>query len=63
MFEDITEKTLQWDPTAEKPSNSQSIALKGRLLSLELSINVEAKITTLMWGIEALETKEPANVN
>ena len=63
MFEDLAEKTLQWEPISEKPRNSQSIALKGGLLSLESFIAVETKIATLMRRIEPLETKEPANVN
>ena len=63
LFEDLAEKTLQWEPASEKPRNSQSIASRGGLLSLESSIAAEAKIATLMRRIEALETKEPANVN
>ena len=63
LFEDLAEKTLQWEPTSKKPRNSQSIVLKEGLLSLESSITVKAKIATLMRRIEALETKELANVN
>ena len=63
LFENLAEKTLQWEPASEKPRNSQSIASKGGLLSLESSIATEAKIATLMRRIEALETKELANVN
>ena len=63
LFEDLAEKTLQWELASEKSRNSQSIASRGGLLSLESSIVAEAKITTLMRRIEALETKEPANVN
>ena len=63
LFEDLAEKTIQWEPTSEKPRNSQFIASKGGLLSLESSIAAEVKIATLMRRIEALETKEPANVN
>ena len=63
LFEDLAEKTLQWKPASEKPKNSQSIASRGGLLSLESSITTKAKIATLMRRVEALETKEPANVN
>jgi len=42
---------------------SQFIASKGGLISLESFIAAKAKIATLMRRIEALETKEPANVN
>jgi len=63
LFEDLAEKTLQLEPAFEKLRNSQFIASKGGLISLESFIVVEAKITTLMRKIEALETKEPAKVN
>ena len=38
-------------------------SFKRRLLSLESSIATEDKIVTLMRRIEALETKEPTNIN
>ena len=63
MFEDLAEKTLQWELISKKPRNSQSITSKGGLLSLESFITVEAKIVTIMRRIETLEIKEPANVN
>ena len=63
LFEDLAEKTLQWEPASKKLRNSQSIVSRGGLLSLESSIVGEAKIATLMRRIEALETKELANVN
>ena len=47
LFEDLAEKIFQWEPTSEKPKNSQFIASKGRFLSLESSIAAEAKIATL----------------
>jgi len=63
LFKDLAEKTLQWEPTSEKPRNSQSIASKGGLLAIESSITAEAKIATLMRRLEALEIKEPTKVN
>ena len=48
LFEDLAEKTLQWEPASKKPRNSQSIASRGGLLYLESSIPAEAKIATLM---------------
>jgi len=63
LFEDLAEKTLQWEPTSEKPRNSQFIASIGGLLSSESSIATEAKVATLIRRIEVLETKEPAKVN
>ena len=62
LFEDLAEKTLQWESASEKSRNSQSIASRRCFLSLESSIATEAKIATLMRRIEALETKEPAKV-
>ena len=63
LIKDLAEKTLQWEPTSEKLRNSQSIASKGGILSLESSIAAEAKIAILMRRIKTLETKEPAKVN
>ena len=54
LFEDLAEKPLQWESTSEKPRNSQPIASKVGLLSLESSIAMEAKIATLMRRIKAL---------
>ena len=59
LFEDLPEKILQWEPASEKLRNSQFIASREGLLSLESSIAAEAKIATLMRRMEALETKEP----
>ena len=63
LFENLAKKTLQGESASKKQRNSQSIASRGGLLSLESFIAAEAKIATLMRRIEALETKEPANVN
>jgi len=58
LFEDLAEKTIQWEPSSEKPRNSQSIGSKSGLLSIESFVVAEAKIVTLMRRIEALETKK-----
>ena len=63
LFENLAEKILQWEPTSEKPKNSQSIASKVGFLSLESFIATETKNATLMRRIEAIETNEPAKVN
>ena len=63
LFEDLAQKTIQWESSPEKPRNSQSIAFRGRLLSIKSSVAAEGKIATLMRRIEALETKEPAIAN
>jgi len=59
LFEDLSEKTIQWEPSPEKLRNSQSIASRGGLLSIESLITAEAKIATLMRRTEALKVKEP----
>ena len=59
LFEDLAEKTLQWEPASEKPRNSQSITSRGWLLSLESSITAEVKVATLMRRIEALLAQRP----
>ena len=63
LFEDLAEKTIQWEPSPEKPRNSQSIACRGGLLFIELYVASEAKIATLMRRIEVLETKHLATAN
>ena len=63
LFEDLAEKTIQWEPSPEKSKNSQSIAFKGGLLSIESSVTSEVKIAMLIRRIEALEIKEPTIVN
>ena len=44
LFEDLAEKTLQWEPALEKLKNSQSIASRGGLLSLESSITAGLRL-------------------
>jgi len=63
LFEDLVEKTIQWELSPEKPRSSQFIASRGGLLSIESSAALEAKIVTFMRRIEVLETKEPVVAN
>ena len=63
LYESIAEKIIQWEPTSETSRNSNSISSKGGLHSIESSIANKARITNLARRLEALETKEPSQVN
>ena len=63
LFEDLAEKTIQWEPTPDKFRNSNPISSKGSLHSIESSIPIDDKIACLIRWLEALETKELALVN
>jgi len=63
LYDDLTEKTIQWEPTSESSRNSNSISSKGGLPSIESSIANEARIASLARRLELLETKEPSLVN
>ena len=63
LYENLAEKTIQWEPISESSRNSNSISSKGGLYSIESSITNEAKLANLTRRLEALETKEPSPVN
>jgi len=63
LYENLAEKTIQWEPTSENSRNSNSISSKGGLYSIELSIAKEAKLANLARRLKVLETKEPSPVN
>jgi len=63
LYENLAEKTIQWEPTNENSRNSNSISLKRGIHSIESSISVEARIANLVRRLEALKTKEPSPVN
>ena len=63
LYENLAEKTIQWEPTSETSRNSNSISSKGGFYSIELSIANEAKLANLARRLEALETNEPSPVN
>ena len=63
LFENLAEKTIQWESTNENSRNSNSISLKGGLHSIEFSIAAEARIANLARRLKVLETKEPVPVN
>jgi len=48
LFEDLTEKTIQWKPTPKKSRNTIPISSKRGLYSIESFIAVETKIVSLM---------------
>jgi len=63
LYENLAEKTIEWEPTSETSRNSNSISSKGVLHSIESSIANKAKLVNLARRLEALETKEPSPVN
>ena len=63
LYENLTEKTIQWEPTSETSRNLNSISSKGGLHSIESSIANEAKLANLERRLEVLKTKEPSQVN
>ena len=63
LYENLAEKTIQWEPTSETSRNPNSISSKGGLHSIESSIANEAKLANLARRLEALKTKEPSPVN
>jgi len=63
LYENLAEKTIQWEAASEISRNPNSISSKGCLHSIESSIANEAKLANLARRLEALETKEPSPVN
>ena len=63
LYENLAEKTIQWEPTNENSKNSNSISSKGGLYSIESSIVAEARIANLARRLEVLKTKEPSPIN
>ena len=63
LYEDLAEKTIQWEPTSENSRNSNSISSIGGFHLIKLSIANEAKIANLERRLKVLETKEPSPIN
>ena len=57
LYENLTEKIIQWEPTSETSRNSNSISSKGGLHSIESFIANEVKLANLAGRLETLETK------
>ena len=51
------------EPTPEKFRTNDPSFSKGDAHSIEANIATEVKLATVMWRLEALETKEPVSVN
>ena len=47
LFENLAEKTIQWEPINENSKNSNSISSKEGIHSIESSITGEARIANL----------------
>jgi len=63
LYENLAERTIQWEPTSENSRNSSSISSRGGLHSIESFIVNEAKLANLARRLKVLETKEPSPVN
>jgi len=63
LYEDLADKTIQWEPTPEKFRTNDPTSSKEGAHSIEVNIATEAKLATVMRRLEALETKEPVSVN
>ena len=63
LYENLAEKTIQWESTSENSRNSNSISSKEGLHSIESFIANEAKLANLARRLEVLKTKEPSPVN
>jgi len=63
IYEDLAEKTLQWELTPEESRTANPISSKRGLHSIETSITYEAKFDgVLTRRLEALKTKDPIPV-
>ena len=63
LYEDLAEKTIQWELTNENSRNLSSITSKGGLHLIESYIAGKARIANLVRRLEVLETKELVLVN
>jgi len=48
IYEELDEKTLQWEPSIEESRNPNSISFKRGLHSIEDSIAIETKLANVM---------------
>jgi len=63
LYEDLADKTIQWEPTPKKFRTNDPSSFNGGVHSIEANIATEAKLAAVMRRLEALETKEPVSVN
>ena len=59
LYEDLADKTIQWEPILEKFRTNNPNSSKGSANSIEANIAIEAKLAIVIWRLKALETKEP----
>ena len=62
LYENLAEKTIQWEPTSESSRNSNSISSKEGLHLIESFITNEAKLASLERRLDALKTKEQSPI-
>ena len=63
LYEDLADKTIQWEPTPKKFKTNDPSSSKGDAHSIKVNIDIEAKLAVVMQRLEALEIKEPVSVN
>ena len=63
IYEDLAEKTLQWEPTPQESRNSNLISSIRGLYLIEDSIATEAKLDNIMQRLEAIELRNHVSVN
>ena len=63
LYEDLADKTIQWEPTLKKFRTNDPSSSKVGLHSIKANIATEAKLSVVMRRLKALETKELVLVN
>ena len=59
LYEDLADKTIQWEPTPGKFRTNDPSSSKGGAYSIDTNIAIEAKLAIVIQRLEALETREP----
>jgi len=63
LYEDLADKTIQWEPTPKKFMTKYPSSSKGGAHSIEANIAKEAKLAAVMRRLEALKTMDTVSVN
>jgi len=63
LYEDLADKTIQWELTPKKFRTNDLTSSKGGAHSTEANIATEAKLAVVMRRLETLETKVPVSMN
>ena len=61
LYEDLADKTIQWEPAPENFRTNDPSSSKGGVHSFESNIATETKLAAVMRRLETLETKEPVS--